>query len=303
MCTNKIEPFIVDHRKLVCLNEPSLGQGEMFSKYRMIYMDDFVDMILREEIVFGVTLPFLPKRFLLEDQGLLPEYHSPIEDEYVKIYGERGVRKRDNEILEESDGPSDKAHEKPADQSMEESDQSMSDHSDKPKSKKKNENSIEYWNELRAKQGLKPLKGPESRGEGNQSQFPNHLPCVEKKERKSKKSKRHRRRSDSDSGREDSRKKKKNENSIEYWNELRAKQGLKPLLDNKKEQKEYQGNSLIYDCSDSHMKKDKRNNDRKRRREDVDKQDESSKQLPKDTTSVEYWNELRAKQGLKPLKR
>lgn len=64
---------------MIVLNEPSLGEADyQFKKYKIIYMDEFVDLLLREEVVFGISLPHMPKRYLLEEQGLLQERHSPL---------------------------------------------------------------------------------------------------------------------------------------------------------------------------------------------------------------------------------
>ena len=79
------------------MNDPTIGDGEAFSKYKIIYMDDFVDSLLREEVIFGISLPHLPKRYLLGEKakyfGLKHnlntylQYKSPIEDEFYKLNG------------------------------------------------------------------------------------------------------------------------------------------------------------------------------------------------------------------------
>ena len=66
------------------MNDPTIGDGEAFSKYKIIYMDDFVDSLLREEVIFGISLPHLPKRYLLGEKA---KYKSPIEDEFYKLNG------------------------------------------------------------------------------------------------------------------------------------------------------------------------------------------------------------------------
>ena len=99
----KLEPYLVDNRKLVCLNEPSFGDGETFSKFRIIHMDEFLDMMIREEIVFGVTLPHLPKRFLLEEQGLLARYRSPLEEEYLELHGQQIKKEEVEAEIEEEE--------------------------------------------------------------------------------------------------------------------------------------------------------------------------------------------------------
>ena len=87
-------------------------------------------------------------------------------------------------------------------------------------SKVKDENSIEYWNEIRAKLKMKQLK------ESEPSEIDSRAVKLPEKEKtrdqrmyesaRKRDSKRKLRSSSSDSNRENQ---KKNENSIEYWNE------------------------------------------------------------------------------------
>jgi pre-mRNA-splicing factor 38A len=281
----------------------------VFSKYKIIHMDEFVDSILRDEIVFGITLPHLPKRFLLEEQGVLPEYHSPIEDEYFQMHGkpkkQKKAKKSESESEEESREKS--GERSPAGSSPNRSESS----SDKaPKPKVKDENSIEYWNELRAKQGLRPLKAPETKEETKEPRSPR-----DKRHKKKHPSKRY---SSSDSGKsDDNGKPKKDENSVEYWNELRAKLGIRPLKNTKPQETSERPKGICPDfcrfinpiLDSPKAKKDKRHKekskkkDKKRRRDSRDRSDDDKQNAPKDTSSVEYWNELRAKMGIKPLKK
>jgi len=53
----------MDYRKLRCRN----GDG----KYLIVYMDELVDQLLRNDIVLDVNLPRLSKRAVLEEDGLL----------------------------------------------------------------------------------------------------------------------------------------------------------------------------------------------------------------------------------------
>ena len=58
-----LEPFYNDNRKLVIRD--SVGE------FGIIYMDEFSDKLLRDETVMGITLPFLQKRAVLEEQELI----------------------------------------------------------------------------------------------------------------------------------------------------------------------------------------------------------------------------------------
>lgn len=161
---------MVDNRKLVSVNEPTLGEGEVFSKYKIMYMDEFVDALLREEILFGITLPRLPKRHQI---GKEYEYKSPIENEYFELYGEKKKEnKTDSSDDDNKDDSSDneemeKEEAKPQKQESEDVEMTPASNEDQ-KPKIKDENSIEYWNEIRARQGLKLLKEPEPKEKDSQ---------------------------------------------------------------------------------------------------------------------------------------
>uniref|UniRef100_A0A7S3J5S5 Pre-mRNA-splicing factor 38 n=1 Tax=Euplotes harpa TaxID=151035 RepID=A0A7S3J5S5_9SPIT len=193
----------------------------MFSKFKIIHMDEFVDSLLREEILFGITLPHLPKRYLMEEQGLLAQYHSPLEEEYFEMYGKSDSEEEpdqqpdgelpDAELPDAEEQPSSKLKQRREKKS---SSSDESDDNNKTKSGAKNADSIEYWNEIRAKQGLRPLKPTES--------------AQSESKDKSDKHKRKRKHS-SDSDKADKKNGKTKEDTIEYWNEMRTKLGLRPL--------------------------------------------------------------------------
>jgi hypothetical protein len=182
-------------------------------------MDQFIDLLLREEIVFGVTLPFLPKRYLLEEQGQLPEYRSPIQEEYEAVHGKKKKRQK-----EENSSNGDQIHEESS------SEEVKSEERGKPKVK--DETSIEYWNELRSRIGLKVLKDTDKddkHGGGAQSLI-NLLDSHKKDKKKNDKSpKNDRKRRRNEVSPKESKSQAKDTESVEYWNELRAKMGMKKL--------------------------------------------------------------------------
>lgn len=56
--------------------------------YEIIHIDEIIEKMLNEETLFDILLPRLPKRFILEEQGIcsfnnfdLPVRKSAIEDE------------------------------------------------------------------------------------------------------------------------------------------------------------------------------------------------------------------------------
>ena len=64
-----LEPYLKDFRKLR-FRDPD-------GRYKIIHMDEYIDWLLTMESVFEINLPFLPKRYNLEEQGKLqerPEY-------------------------------------------------------------------------------------------------------------------------------------------------------------------------------------------------------------------------------------
>ena len=56
-----LEPFYMDYRKLRVRN----GDG----KYSIMYMDQYVDLLLNQNIVLDINLPRLMKRLRLEEEG------------------------------------------------------------------------------------------------------------------------------------------------------------------------------------------------------------------------------------------
>lgn len=68
-----LEPFLNDNRKLRLRN--------MIGEFSIVYIDELIDGLLREETWMGISLPFLPKRAALEEQGTLEPRVSMLEQE------------------------------------------------------------------------------------------------------------------------------------------------------------------------------------------------------------------------------
>jgi hypothetical protein len=64
-----LEPLLTDYRKL--------RYRDMY-EWRLQHVDEFVHALLTESRVCGISLPRLPARKLLQDEGYLDEYRSPI---------------------------------------------------------------------------------------------------------------------------------------------------------------------------------------------------------------------------------
>jgi pre-mRNA-splicing factor 38A len=56
-----LEPLYSDYRRLAFRKDDG--------KFEILHMDEFIDMLLREEIYCDVTLPRINKRFILEEDG------------------------------------------------------------------------------------------------------------------------------------------------------------------------------------------------------------------------------------------
>jgi pre-mRNA-splicing factor 38A len=101
-----LEPFYNDNRKLV--------MKDFIGRHEIIYVDEFVDKLLTEEVVMGIVLPFLPKRMVYEEQGIIEERVSILEqgmegemeegeDENEEGEGEEKQEENMNLMIEEED--------------------------------------------------------------------------------------------------------------------------------------------------------------------------------------------------------
>ena len=68
----KLEKLYCDYKKLVILKSKG---------YAIIHMDEYIDSLLNEEHIFEISLPKIPKRSVLEENGELKPYVSVLENE------------------------------------------------------------------------------------------------------------------------------------------------------------------------------------------------------------------------------
>jgi pre-mRNA-splicing factor 38A len=68
----KLEKLFCDYKKLVILKSKG---------YAIIHMDEYIDSLLNEEHIFEISLPKIPKRNVLEENGELKPYVSVLENE------------------------------------------------------------------------------------------------------------------------------------------------------------------------------------------------------------------------------
>ena len=69
---SKLEKLYCDYKKLVILKSKG---------YAIIHMDEYIDSLLNEEHIFEISLPKIPKRNVLEENGELKPYVSVLENE------------------------------------------------------------------------------------------------------------------------------------------------------------------------------------------------------------------------------
>ncbi|CAJ0947712.1 unnamed protein product, partial [Mesorhabditis belari] len=74
---NYLEPLYSDFRKLRVVIW-AVG-------FELMYMDDFIDMLLREESVFDIQMSRLQKRIALEEIAAIEEYKSPLDEDLRKV--------------------------------------------------------------------------------------------------------------------------------------------------------------------------------------------------------------------------
>ena len=68
----KLEKLYCDYKKLVILKSKG---------YAIIHMDEYIDSLLNDEHIFEISLPKIPKRSVLEENGELKPYVSVLENE------------------------------------------------------------------------------------------------------------------------------------------------------------------------------------------------------------------------------
>ena len=92
-----LEPLYCDYKKLRMVN----NEG----KYEIIYMDEFIDVLLEESGVFNIALPKLVKRKVLEENERLGKRISLLDEELNKGNDDRKgeEEKSDNDEDDEED--------------------------------------------------------------------------------------------------------------------------------------------------------------------------------------------------------
>ena len=87
----KLEKLYCDYKKLVILKSKG---------YAIIHMDEYIDSLLNEEHIFEISLPKIPKRNVLEENGELKPYVSVLENE---LNVDKNKKEDKNEIESESE--------------------------------------------------------------------------------------------------------------------------------------------------------------------------------------------------------
>lgn len=147
-----LEPLYNDFRKL--RSRKSDGTTEI------THMDEFADSLLRSEVVCSTVLPLLPRRQLLEETQHLPVRVSALQDEIEWEEAQPAPRERS------------RSRHKREDLGV----------GGKNPQKQPNQESDEYWINLRAQLGLKPASKPDDpklhQFLPTNSRFPSYLVCA-----------------------------------------------------------------------------------------------------------------------------
>jgi len=156
-----LEPLYNDYRKLRFMNK--------MGKFELLYFDDFIDNLLREESYFDIQLHRLAKRQALEETDQLELYQSALDEEIEKMSSsdsedEKAARKEKHRIVSRRRSRS-RSRGRSRSNSRERRRRSPGDSrhskhaSSSSTSRNKNEGlSIDETNALRKKMGLAPLE-------------------------------------------------------------------------------------------------------------------------------------------------
>ena len=91
----KLEKLYCDYKKLVILKSKG---------YAIIHMDEYIDSLLNDEHIFEISLPKIPKRSVLEENGELSPYVSVLENELnIDRNKKEDSSKSESETEEEKD--------------------------------------------------------------------------------------------------------------------------------------------------------------------------------------------------------
>ncbi len=146
-----LEPLLNDYRKL--------RKRKLNGEYEILYMDQFIEELLTTDSFCSVTLPFLPKRRVLEDRGDLDGPRLSLLDDV----DDETIAKELNEPLPSQEAPPSAKKsfalkfKKPSKRDRDEFESSSSSSSNQP-SGNEISMSLEQTNALRKQLGLAPLK-------------------------------------------------------------------------------------------------------------------------------------------------
>ena len=214
---DELEPLYRDYRKLRC---------QLYNKWSIVYMDEFIHKLLTETSCVGITLPRLPGRTTLQEGGYIDD-------------GPRPTALR--EVLEETGGPLEYLKMK-----VEQNSEAANELFEKRRGVKREklgglkENEGDVLEDDTSVRPGKVKRKHEDDAKGNQVSVDEaqKLNVKKKKEKKEKSygtlfkdSKKKKSKTDDDDSAPGgpAEKKAPDENSEEYWNEQRAKLGLKAL--------------------------------------------------------------------------
>lgn len=157
---SRLEPLFKDYRKLRMMDTSH--------KFSVIHMDELIDNLLREENLFGLTLPRLTKRAVLEDNRDIEPYKSELEDLIpTQIIEEKVERQKVEERRDKRHSSS--HHSRHGDDYRSSSSSHHRSHRHRSRSPKEtskypkvkcrfSQEEIDNENAIRAKIGLKPLR-------------------------------------------------------------------------------------------------------------------------------------------------
>lgn len=151
-----LEPLLKDYRKLRVRG----GDGRFY----IITMDSYIDDLLNKEEVFGISLPFLKRREILVEEGVLDEYST-----FLNVISFENKENSDLNIVNDNilaDWMKSEGYPVEYEASVDEDFDNVNDKGkigniiEKKEGKevddneKDNEFSLDYWNEIRKKIGL-----------------------------------------------------------------------------------------------------------------------------------------------------
>jgi len=260
-----LEPLYNDYRKL--------RYRQRDGKYTIIRMDEFIDELLTRETSCEVVLPRISKRQLLEETGTLKPRSSALED----------LDEDDEALIEESKENGDNAESKEDGENPED----QKEDGENPRAEVLKEDGNDKERSGKAKSESKSSSRSRSRSKSRDRK---------KKHKKHSKKKRHHRsksRSRSRSSRS------KSESRSRSRSRSRGKKEKKKNWKSRLKEKRRDENEREKDKTRD-KQRDKEDDKEKNGADNVDKGDNKAEGKVAEF-SVEYWNEIRANLGLKPL--